>query len=114
MTNGGTGYSMAKVKEAIDVHLQLINLGFVPHCPQLTMFCDFLHPGRVSYEQWMELDRSYIDDCDVVLRISGPSTGADVECVYAEARGIPVVEGVANFLFAYIPYTLHSEPEPTE
>ena len=98
MTNGGTGYDMKGITSAIGVYMRLIEHGFVPHCPQLTMFCDFLTPGRISYVQWLELDQCYIDDSDVVLRMPGESKGADRECQYAKDNGIPVIEGVGLFL----------------
>jgi hypothetical protein len=101
MTNGGTGYAMPKVKEGIEAYLCLIEHGFVPHCPQLTMFCDFLQPGRIPYAKWLELDHNYISDCDVVLRIPGPSKGADSECEFAKELYIPVIEGLGNFLCKY-------------
>ncbi len=101
MTNGGKGYDMKSVTDAIKVYLRLVELGFVPYCPQFTMFCDFLEPGRVPYESWLELDHCYIDDCDAILRMPGESKGADRECEYAEACGTPVFTGIGEFLAEY-------------
>ncbi|KKL49174.1 hypothetical protein LCGC14_2318140 [marine sediment metagenome] len=102
MTNGtGRNFNMEKIHEAIDAYFVLIDGGLVPHCPQLTVFCEFMKPNRISYEQWMKLDAAYIDDSDVVLRIPGPSAGADKECKYALSRGKPVVVGLDNFLCWY-------------
>lgn len=100
---GGTGknYNIEKIHEAIKVHLTLIELGFVSHCPQLTIFCEFMQPNRISYDQWLELDMNYIDDSDIVLRIPGPSPGADRECKCAKALCKPVVVGLDNFLCWY-------------
>ena len=86
MSNGGAGYDLERINDAIRVHLRLINDGFVPHCPQLTMFCELMFPGTVSYTEWMALDRNYIDDCDIVLRLPGESKGADNEVQYAQSR----------------------------
>lgn len=102
MTNGtGRVFNMAKINEAITTHLTLIRLGFVPHCPQLTVFAEFLSPNMIGYMQWLELDRCYIDDCDVVLRLDGASVGADRECKYADSIGKPVVHGLTPFLVQY-------------
>jgi hypothetical protein len=101
ITNGGKGYDMKSIHEATKVHLRLIELGFVSHCPQLTVFCDFMAPNRIPYGVWLDLDQCYIDDCDVILRLPGESRGADRECQYAESIGIPVLDGLGNFLAEY-------------
>lgn len=102
MTNGTKDhFNMSKINEAIEANFTLIEHGFVPHCPHLTVFCELMHPHRISYAQWLELDKNYIDDCDVVLRIPGPSKGADKECAYAKYIACPVVSGLDNFLNTY-------------
>jgi hypothetical protein len=65
------------------------------------MFADFMLPGRIPYDRWLELDHCYIDDCDVILRMPGDSKGADQECIHAEAHNIPVLHGLGNFLAEY-------------
>lgn len=98
MTNGTKNcFNMPAIHDAIRAYFTLIEWGFVPHCPHLTVFCEFMDPHRISYEQWLELDKNYIDDCDVVLRIPGDSKGADKECKYARYLNKPVVVGVAAF-----------------
>ncbi len=104
MTGGSRGFfNMKKIHEAIEAYFTLIEWGFVPHCPHLTVFCEFMKPDKVSYEEWLELDRSYIDDCDVVLRIEGHSPGADKECAYARSQGKPTIMGLSKFAFIYKP-----------
>ena len=95
MTNGGQGYDMGKIHEAIKAYFTLIELGHTPHCSQLTVFCDFLAPSRIAYHEWLRLDERYISNSDVVLRMRGDSVGADYECAYAIAEGIPVVKSLA-------------------
>lgn len=97
MTNGGQGYNMKRIHEAIEAYLILIEKGFVPHCPQLTVFCDLLFPNRLSHNEWLSLDEKYINNSDVVLRLSGDSAGADHECEYARSKGIPIVHGLDTF-----------------
>lgn len=102
MTNGTKDhFNMVKIHEAIEAYFCLIEHRFVPHCPHLTVFCELMHPHRILYEHWLQLDKSYIDDADVVLRIPGPSEGADRECAYAEETDKPVVTGLGNFLMKY-------------
>ena len=99
MTGGTAGnFNMEKIHEAIEAHFTLIELGFVPHCPQLTVFCELMQPNRISYEQWLDLDINYINDCDIVLRIPGLSPGAERECKYARSRGKTVVDSLAGVL----------------
>jgi len=99
MTNGsGRNFNMKKVHEALEAHFRLIEMGFVPHCPHLTIFCEFMAPDRITYEQWLELDKSYIEDADFVLRIPGESSGADRECQYACSLNIPIIKDLEKFL----------------
>jgi len=102
MTNGTKdNFNMPKIHEAIEAYFRLIEEGFVPHCPHLTVFCELMHPHRIEYEQWLELDKSYIDDADVVLRIPGASRGANRECEYARSKGVDVRSGLSYFLETY-------------
>ena len=99
MTNGtGNSFSMTKIHDAIEAYFQLIEAGFAPHCPHLTVFAEFMTPHRISYEQWLELDEAYIEDCDIVLRIPGPSKGADQECGYARSLGKPIYYSLDSLL----------------
>ena len=92
MTNGtGNCFNMKKVHEAIDTFFKLIEAGYAPHCPHLTVFCEFMEPHRISYESWLDLDMTYVAASDVVFRITGDSSGADREVAYAVSLGIPVV-----------------------
>lgn len=98
MTNGqGNGYLMDSIHKAIRVYMELVRGGHVPICPQLSVFCEFLCPGVVPYEKWLELDFAHIRDCECVLRIPGASVGADKECAYAMSLGKPVFEGLNTF-----------------
>jgi hypothetical protein len=92
MTNGSAHhYNLAKIHEAIEVSLRLIELGYAPYCPHLSVFYELMNPNRIPYATWLELDRTYINLSDVVFRVSGPSVGADREVALARSLGIPVV-----------------------
>ena len=95
MTNGtGSSFNMEKIHEAIETFFKLIELGYAPHCPHLTVFCAFMDPHRISYETWLDLDMTYVELSDVVFRIPGESKGADREVAYAVSRGVPVVHSL--------------------
>jgi hypothetical protein len=56
--------------------------------PHLTMFMHFLQP--MSLDGWYEFDKAQLEHCDALLRLPGPSTGADMEVEFAECNDIPV------------------------
>lgn len=92
ITGGKLGHIQVQpVVEAIQLYYSLIEGGFVPICPQLSVLADFTDPGRLTYEQWLELDFRYIDLCDAVIRVPGESPGADREVEYARSKGKIVV-----------------------
>lgn len=46
----------------------------------------------------MEQDLRWVMDCDVVLRMPGESSGADIEVEYAKSLGLPVARSVVELL----------------
>lgn len=95
MTNGtGGSFNMEKIHEAIEMFFRLIELGYAPHCPHLTVFCEFMDPHRIPYETWLDLDMTYVELSDVVFRIPGESKGADREVAFARHKGVPVVHSL--------------------
>jgi hypothetical protein len=77
------------VREAILVADQLVNMGFTPFIPHLSHFWHLLKPR--PYGDWTRLDFDWLPKCDVLLRLSGESSGADAEVKRAMELGIPVV-----------------------
>jgi hypothetical protein len=76
------------VKNAMDTADEIIELGHAPFCPHLT---HFLHMNRAQpYEKWLAVDAEFLKSCDLVIRISGESNGADKEVALANELGIPV------------------------
>jgi hypothetical protein len=74
----------------------LIQRGFSVFCPHLT--------GRmtdhetISHADWIENDLPWVQASDAVLRLPGPSAGADAECKHARRWGVPVFESIADLL----------------
>ena len=62
------------------------NVAFVPH---LSMFEHFVNPKPYTY--WIERGIRCVEVCDRVVRLPGPSSGADKECEHAAALDIPVL-----------------------
>lgn len=83
------GDTALNVSRAIIVADALADCGYVPYIPHLTHFWHMIRPR--SYEYWLKYDIEWLDKCDVVLRLSGESKGADIEVSHALSKGIPVV-----------------------
>lgn len=102
MTNGkGDGYNLTEIMRAIQAYGDLIQWGYAPMCPQLTMFAQMFQPQ--TYEAWLGVDLSWLSCADVVLRMPGNSVGADRECAEAHRLGIPIAHGVGILRTSYSP-----------
>lgn len=76
---------------------QLLDSGLVaPVLPHLTAFWHFLTPR--AYETWIALDLEMVRRSDAVLRLPGPSEGADREVALAEELGIEVLHDVGEVI----------------
>jgi hypothetical protein len=79
----------ARVAESIRVSEELISAGFCPINPLFFHFQNLCFPrGRST---WLRLSLELVRRSDAVLRLPGPSAGADKEIEYAHQAGIPVV-----------------------
>jgi nucleoside 2-deoxyribosyltransferase len=93
-----TGNEEANVARALEAGTALLRHGLYPYVPHLSHYWEAKHPHH--YEVWMELDFGWVRRCDAVLRLPGPSSGADREVALAERLGLPVfasVEDVARW-----------------
>ncbi len=71
---------------------ELMNLGFAVYLPLLCHFQHTVIPR--PYEDWMKQDLEWLSACDVLLRLSGESKGADREVEYAKEHNIPVKHSI--------------------
>jgi uncharacterized protein DUF4406 len=76
------------VRNAYEAANELARRGFAPFVPHATHFWDLMFPK--PYEFWLELDRDFVVICDALLRLPGPSNGADQEVALARDRDIPI------------------------
>lgn len=86
-------------RKAVEVCDQIRSLGFLPFCPQIFAFWDYIKPH--DYEWWMSYDMAWQDKCDCTLRIPGFSLGADREVARSESRGRPVFYSLADLIGHY-------------
>ena len=94
ISNGGTADAetrLANVRKAIDVFLRLTELGYAPLAPQLTEWIEILIGRRIAHATWMAIDLPWVEACELLFRMEGPSTGADLEVAHARRHGVPVV-----------------------
>lgn len=89
---------LANVNRAIDAFAELAESAFSPLCPHLTEYVERRHPLRIPYGKWIELDLPWIDVSDAVLRLPGPSKGADREVEYAFEHSVPVFHNIADLV----------------
>lgn len=89
------GNPFVNVRAAVDCWWRLMATGkLAPFCPHLSALLEMVGPseGRrdLKHEAWIEYDLHWLECCDAVLRLPGPSEGADKEVIYARGAGIPV------------------------
>jgi hypothetical protein len=76
------------VRRAFEAANELADRGFAPFVPHYTHFWHLLFPR--AYAFWLALDSAFLPCCDALLRLPGPSTGADGEVDQAKSLGLPV------------------------
>ncbi len=94
ISNGGTAGAeerLVNVQRAIAVFLRIVEMGFAPVLPALTEYVEIVSGQRLPHEIWMEIDMPWVRKSDILYRMDGASTGADMEVVEARRHGIPVV-----------------------
>lgn len=95
------GDKEANVRASIDAATVLLDSGFAPYVPHLTHYWDAVHPRH--YATWIALDMQWLTCCDVLLRLPGPSEGADGEVAAAGALGIPVRYSAEGIVRDFVP-----------
>lgn len=82
------GDQAVNVRRALMSADELLRRGYIPYVPLLTHFWQLISPK--TYEEWLRLDKAWLEKCDAVLRLPGESKGADEECEYALDIGLHV------------------------
>lgn len=90
-TSGDTGEN---VRNAYVAASELADHGYAPFVPHATHLWHLIFPR--PYEFWLELDKEFLPLCDALLRLPGPSNGADAEAQYARDNGIPVFTSISE------------------
>ncbi len=90
------GDTVVNVRTAILAADRVLAAGHVPFVPHLYHFWHFLSPH--SYDDWMRLDDEWLRMCEALIRLPGESAGSDIEVQVADGLGLPIFEGVDEFL----------------
>lgn len=73
------------VDKAIDIGIKIWEKGHYPYIPHLTHYVKARPDCRLTWEDFIEWDRPWIDDCDALLYL-GKSKGANIEREYAQSK----------------------------
>lgn len=85
------GNQFHNVRRAILAGIELWQSGhYAVYLPHLTALAEFA-TERMEYEDWLAWDNEWIPQCDVCLRLPGPSKGSDLEEEFFRRLGKPVV-----------------------
>lgn len=97
--SGGNAYMNCIA--GIQVAEKLRLLGYIPFCPHLSYWWHQVTGCKTTHKEWLSYDLRWLELCDVVLRIPGESTGADMEVQYAKELGMPVLYSIDELTAAY-------------
>lgn len=80
------------IVRVVDAAEQLAARGWAPFIPHtMTFLWAVRHQHPVAY--WYAFDNEWITACDAIVRLPGPSTGADAEVALAARNGLLVYDG---------------------
>lgn len=85
------------IHKALTTAENLRRIGFLPFVPHLFFFWDFLYPDS-NTNYWLEMDKEWLKECDILLRLDGKSDGADKEVKWAKEFNIPIYYSVDSLL----------------
>lgn len=83
-------------RQAAEAQRALIDNGFAPLNPMLSMSLDYAN--EVAHADWIEADLPWVERADAVLRLRGYSKGAGIECDHANACGVPVYRAIEDLI----------------
>jgi len=90
------GDTAVNVKVSMDMFSLLVDMGFAPFCPLTTHFLHMMNPKE--YQVWIDYDFEWVTVCNVLFRVPGDSSGADMEADVAKDCYIPVVHDILELI----------------
>lgn len=89
------GSEKDNVRKAMEAGALMLDAGYAPYVPHAAYFSFEVAFPRGD-EAWIQSDLAWVAKSDMVLRLPGPSAGADRETAIAAALNIPVFFGTAT------------------
>ena len=84
------------IGRGIEAYNKLVDENFAPYLPHLNFFPAL--SKRRPFDVWIKQDFTFLPCCDVLLRLSGESKGADMECAEAQRLNIPVFNDIESII----------------
>ena len=85
---------VVNVRRACLVADKLLAVGFSVYVPHILMLWHLVSPKPI--EEWYAIDLEWLAACDVMVRLTGESMGADREEEHADSLGIDVFYGTVD------------------
>jgi hypothetical protein len=83
-----SGRVTENVHNALEAANKLLDAGFAVYVPHWNVIQDMAFPR--GYDFWLAHDLEWLTACNILLRLPGDSSGADVEVQKARELGKPV------------------------
>lgn len=91
------GCQFRNIGVAMETFDMLMDTGIYSYCPHWTAFQQ-IHRPRL-HREWLRFDiEAMLPRCNAVLRIEGPSDGADEECRVATRLGLPIFHTIQEVI----------------
>jgi hypothetical protein len=94
-----SGKMQENIRNALEAGIRLRKAGFVVFIPHLFFFWDLMFPQ--DREFWMTLDKDWLKECDVMLRLPGYSEGVDEEFCFAMEHKINVYDDMNLLIYDF-------------
>jgi len=98
--HGTSGYLVIEhnILAAKHAMATLVKAGYGVFCPHMHS-CHFeVITPEIEIDYWYELDLYYLNFCHALLRLPGPSSGADKEVEVAREKGLPIFNKIELLL----------------
>lgn len=90
------GDQRQNVANASEVFKELAAMGLAPLCPHWSWFGQEYDGVQLTHEQWMRIDKAWVEKADAILRIPGESDGADQEVAHADDHYVKVLHTMSE------------------
>lgn len=90
------GDQVINTRKVLKIAEELWDLGYMPIVPHLYMLWHITNPQ--PYGRWLDMGLHLLSRCDRLLRVPGPSPGADKEIEWAREHGLKIHYGLEDLI----------------